>query len=75
MAGVRKYLHNCESYRGVSETGRYYPKLERVMEKSLQTLNRQKKIAVWSEPIAACCNGGINVRAWCEGDGIRTALL
>lgn len=44
------------------------------MEKSLQTLNRQKKIAVWSEPIAACCNGGINVRAWCEGDGIRTAL-
>lgn len=33
------------------------------MEKSLQTLNRQEKVAVWSERIAA----------WCEGNGISTA--
>ncbi len=43
------------------------------MEKSLQTLNRQEKIAVWSERIAACRNSGISVKAWCEGNGISTA--
>ena len=43
------------------------------MEKRLQTLNRQKKIAVWNERIAACRSSGISVRAWCEGNGISTA--
>lgn len=43
------------------------------MEKSLQTLNRQEKITVWSERIAACRSSGISVRAWCEGNGISTA--
>ena len=43
------------------------------MEKSLQTLNRQEKITVWSEWIAACRSSGISVRAWCEGNGISTA--
>lgn len=43
------------------------------MEKSLQTLNRQEKIAVWSERIAACRSSGISARAWCEGNGISTA--
>ena len=43
------------------------------MEKSLQTLNRQEKAAVWSERIAACRSSGISVRAWCEGNGISTA--
>lgn len=43
------------------------------MEKRLQTLNRQEKIAVWSERTAACRSSGIGVRAWCEGNGIRTA--
>lgn len=43
------------------------------MEKCLQTLNRQEKIAVWSERIAACRSSGISVRAWCEGNGISTA--
>lgn len=33
------------------------------MEKSLQALNRQEKIAVWSERIAACRSSGISVRA------------
>ena len=43
------------------------------MEKSLQTLNRQEKIAVWSGRITACRSSGISVRAWCEGNGISTA--
>ena len=43
------------------------------MEKSLQALNGQKKISVWSERIAACRSSGISVRAWCEGNGISTA--
>ena len=42
------------------------------MEKSLQTLNRQEKVAVWSERIAACRSSGISVRAWCEGNCIST---
>ena len=43
------------------------------MEKSLQALNRQEKIAVWSERIASCRSSGISVRAWCEENGISTA--
>lgn len=43
------------------------------MEKSLQALNYQEKIVVWSEWIAACRSSGISVRAWCEGNGISTA--
>lgn len=33
------------------------------MEKNLQAKNRQKKIAVWSERIAACRSGGMSA-AW-----------
>lgn len=40
------------------------------MEKRLQNLNHQKKIAVWRERIAVCRS---NVRAWCEENGISTA--
>ena len=43
------------------------------MEKSLQTLNSQEKISVWSERIAACRSSGISVRTWCEENGISTA--
>ena len=43
------------------------------MGKSLQALNHQEKIAVWSERIAACRSSGISVRAWCEGNGVSTA--
>ena len=46
---------------------------EIIVEKSLQTLNHQEKIAVWSEQIAAYPSSGISVRAWCEGNGISTA--
>ena len=41
------------------------------MEKNLQALNRQEKIAVWSERIADCRSSGIGVKAWCEENGIR----
>ena len=43
------------------------------MDKSLQTLNSQQKISVWSERIAACRSSGVSVRAWCEENGISTA--
>ena len=43
------------------------------MEKSLQTLNSQKQISVWSERIAACRSSGISVSTWCEENGISTA--
>ena len=43
------------------------------MEKSLQALNSQEKISVWSERISACRSSGISVRAWCEENGISTA--
>ena len=43
------------------------------MEKSLQALNSQEKISVWSERIAACRSSGISVRTWCEENGISTA--
>ena len=43
------------------------------MEKNLQALNRQEKIAVWSERIADCRSSGIGVKAWCEGNGVSTA--
>ena len=43
------------------------------MERSLQTLNSQEKISVWSELIAACRSSGISVRVWCEENGISTA--
>lgn len=44
------------------------------MEKNLQTVNRQEKLAVWSERIAACRSSGISVRAWCERIDPRTAV-
>ena len=43
------------------------------MEKRIQALNHQEKMAKWSEQIAACRSSGISVRAWCAGNGISTA--
>ncbi|MBM6927503.1 IS66 family insertion sequence element accessory protein TnpA [Pseudoflavonifractor phocaeensis] len=40
------------------------------MEKNLQVLKHQEKIAVWSERIADCRSSGIGVKAWCEGNGV-----
>ena len=43
------------------------------MERNLQTLNPQEKIAVWSERISDCRSSGIGAKAWCEGNGISPA--
>ena len=40
------------------------------MEKNLQALNRQEKVAVWSERISGCRSSGISVKTWCEENGI-----
>lgn len=40
------------------------------MEKNLQALNRQEKLAVWSKRITDCRSSSISVRAWCESNGI-----
>lgn len=62
-----------KAYRRVSETGGYYPRLEEVMEKNLQALKHQEKLAVWSERIADCRSSGIGVKAWCEGNGVSSS--
>lgn len=43
------------------------------MENGLQTLNQQKKIAAWSERIAACRNSGDTVKVWCQANGVSAA--
>lgn len=43
------------------------------MENGLQTLNQQKKIALWSERIAACRNSGDTVKAWCQANVVSVA--
>ena len=43
------------------------------MEKNLQVLKHQEKIAVWSERIADCRSSGIGVKAWCEGNGVSSS--
>lgn len=43
------------------------------MEKNLQALTLQEKIAVWSERIADCRSSGIGVKAWCEGNGVSSS--
>lgn len=43
------------------------------MEKNLQALNHQEKIAIWSERIADCRSSGISVKDLCEGNGISPA--
>lgn len=44
------------------------------MEKNLQVLNHQEKSLNGVKRIAACRSGDISVRAWCEGNGISTAV-
>ena len=40
------------------------------MEQSLQTLNAQQRMQVWSERITACRRSGKRVRIWCQENGI-----
>jgi len=43
------------------------------MGTGLQTLNFQKKFALWGERIAACRGSGQSVSCWCAENGVRTA--
>ena len=43
------------------------------MERNLQTLNQEKKLAVWAERISACRNSGQGVKSWCRENHICEA--
>lgn len=45
------------------------------MEKNLQTLNQEKKLAVWAERISACRNSGQGVKSWCRENHICEATF
>ena len=40
------------------------------MEKSLQTLNSDNKIQLWSERIRECRASGQNIRTWCRENNL-----
>lgn len=40
------------------------------MEKSLQKLNQQDRLRLWTERVAACRSSGMKVRQWCLENGI-----
>ena len=43
------------------------------MERNLQTLNQEKKLAVWAERISACRNSRQGVKSWCRENHICEA--
>ena len=43
------------------------------MGTGLQTLNSQKKYALWGERVAACRGSGQSVSCWCAENGVSTA--
>ena len=40
------------------------------MEAGLQGLDHQDKLVLWSKRISACRSSGMNVKAWCEENGV-----
>ena len=40
------------------------------MNKDLQTINGQNKLALWTSRISECRNSGQNVKAWCKENGV-----
>ena len=40
------------------------------MARELQTLNEQKKLALWAERVNACRSSGRTVKDWCKERGI-----
>ena len=40
------------------------------MSKDLQTINSQKKLALWAGRISECRNSGQKVKAWCKENGV-----
>ncbi len=39
------------------------------MSRELQTVNQQKKLALWAGRIQECRNSGHNVKEWCKENG------
>ena len=42
------------------------------MERDLQRLNEQNKLALWAERVSECRNSGLSVLAWCKENGVCT---
>lgn len=40
------------------------------MDKNLQALNKENKLALWAERISECRNSGETVKSWCKENGI-----
>ena len=40
------------------------------MDRELQTLNGQNKLALWAGRISECRNSGQNIKTWCKKNGI-----
>ena len=41
------------------------------MNKDLQTLNGQNKLALWAERISECRSSGMPVKTWCRENGVN----
>lgn len=48
----------------IRETGVFF------MNKDLQTLNGQNKLALWARRISGCSNTGQKVKCWCRENGV-----
>lgn len=44
-----------------------------VNKSGLQTINHQKKVALWSDQVADCRSSGQTVSEWCAAHGIPTS--
>lgn len=40
------------------------------MDNSIQTVNHNRKLAIWAERVNSCRSSGLTVRQWCEENGI-----
>lgn len=41
------------------------------MNKELQVYNERQKLAKWAEKVSQCRESGLNVREWCEENGVN----
>ena len=59
----------------VAESIRDYRKPSEIrgvlMNKDLQAINGQNKLAEWAERVSTCRNSGLSVRAWCSENGVK----
>jgi len=40
------------------------------MSSSLQRINRENKLAMWTERVSACRSSGQSVKSWCRENGV-----